>query len=247
MSKRKWRTYLVIPDVQSRPGVKNDHLRWIGNYIAEKRPDVLICIGDFSDVVSLNSYAIGKAEAEGTRYIDDIANAKESMNKLLDPVRKCRQYRPDMRLTLGNHEFRIEREAQNNPKLIGKISLDDLGYREAGWRVHPFLEVATIDGVEFSHYFTTGVMGRPCSSAAAMLRQRHRSCVMGHVQKVDIAVHPNTQQIALMSGICYLHDEPYLGPQGQATKRGIWVLHEVHEGRFDLMSVSLGFLRRRYS
>ena len=247
MSKRKWRTHLVIPDVQSRPGVKTDHLRWIGNFIADKRPDVVACIGDFGDIPSLNNYAVGKAESEGARYVDDIANVKESMTKLMTPVRATKGYRPDLRMLLGNHEFRIEREAQSNPKLIGKISIDDLGYKEAGWRVHPFLEVAAIDGVEYAHYFTTGVMGRPCSSAAAMLRQRHRSCVMGHVQRVDIAVHPNTQQTALMSGICYLHEESYLTPQGQSTKRGIWVLHEVRDGKFDLMAVSLDFLRRRYS
>lgn len=244
---KPWRTHLVIPDVQCRPGVNSDHLRWIGNYIAEKRPDVIVQIGDFTDMVSLNSYAVGKAESEGTRYVDDIANAKASMSLLMAPIRRCTRYRPDLRITLGNHEFRIEREAENNPKLIGKISLDDLGYKEAGWRVHDFLKIAMIDGVEYVHYVTTGVLGRPASSAAAMLRQRHRSCVMGHVQRVDIAIQPQTQQTALMSGICYTHEEPYLGPQGQSTKRGIWVLHEVREGRFDLMAVSLGFLRRKYS
>lgn len=243
----KYRSHLVIPDVQASPAHSTEHLRWIGNYIADKRPDTVVCIGDFSDVSSLSSYAVGKADAEGKRYSDDVANAKEAMIKLLAPVRKCRQYAPKLHLTLGNHEHRIAREAESNPRFVGTLSIDDLGYKDAGWTVHDFLKVVVLDGVEYSHYFISGCMGRPVSSAAALLRARHRSAIMGHVQRVDVAIHPNTQQTALMTGICYTHDETYMTPQGQDCKRGIWVLHEVNEGRFDLMAVSLGFLKRRYS
>jgi len=243
----RWRTHCVIPDVQSRPDVNTDHLRHIGNYIAEKRPDVVVQIGDFSDMVSLNSYALGKAESEGRRYADDIADAKHSMDKLLGQIRKQGRWRPEMHLTLGNHEYRIKREAETNARLIGTISMDDLCYRDAGWRVHDFLRVVKIDGIEYSHYFTSGVMGRPCSSSAALLRARHCSATMGHVQKIDLAIHPNTQQTALFCGIAYTHDEPYLSPQGQATRRGIWMKHEVHSGVYDPMFVSLEFLRKKYS
>lgn len=244
---KRYRTHCVIPDVQSRPDVSTEHLRWIGNYLADKRPDVTVCIGDFADMPSLNSYAVGKAESEGRRYNDDIADAKASMDKLLGPIRKARGYKPELHMTLGNHEFRIKREAETNAKFIGTIGIGDLGYREAGWQVHDFLKVVTLDGVEYAHYFITGCMGRPASSAAAMLRQRHKSCVQGHVQRVDIAIHPNTQQTAVMTGICYQHDEPFLTEQGQSTKRGIWIFHEVHDGKFDIMAVSLDFLKRRYS
>lgn len=243
---------MVIPDVQARLGVPLDHLTWIGNYMVEKQPDVVVQIGDFGDIPSLNSYAVGKAEAEGTRYAEDIAVTKEAMDRLLYPLDaynrgRRKKYLPDRHLTLGNHEHRITREAESNPKLLGTISVDDLGFREAGWKVHPFLKVALIDGIEYSHYFTSGVMGCPVSSAAALLRARHRSATMGHVQKIDIAIHPNTQAIGLFSGIAYLHDEAYLTPQGQSTKRGIWMKHEVREGTYDPMFVSLEFLKRNYS
>jgi len=247
MKQRLGRIHCVIPDVQDRPYVSKDHLTWIGNYIAEKRPDVIVQIGDFADMVSLNSYTVGQASAEGTRYSEDIKSGKHAMNKLLAPIKKSRRYVPDMHLTLGNHEDRIRREAQSNPRLIGTISVDDLCYRDFGWKVHPFLSVARIDGIEYSHYFVSGSMGRPVSSAAALLRTRQQSCVMGHVQRIDMAIHPYTQRIALFSGIAYMHDEDYLGPQGNATKRGIWMLNEVANGTFDPMFVSLGFLKKRYS
>lgn len=252
MSKRLGRVHAVIPDCQVKPGVDISHLTWVGNYLAEKKPDVIVNIGDFNDMVSLNSYAVGKAESEGTRYSDDIQCGKEAMAKLLAPIKRGNQgkkvkYTPDMHLTLGNHEFRVKREAEANPKLIGTISLDDLGYKDAGWKVHPFLKVVKIDGIEYSHYFISGAMGRPVSSAAALLRTRACSSVMGHVQRVDMAIHPTTQNIGLFAGICYLHDETYLTEQGNNTKRGIWMLNQVENGSFDPMFVSLAFLKQNYS
>jgi hypothetical protein len=240
----KPRMHIVIPDVQARPGVPLYHLDWISNYIAHKRPDTVVCIGDFADMPSLSGYDIGRASAEGKRYGEDMDCSHEAMARL---TRFRLEHDPRMVLTLGNHEHRITREAEAQPKFADVLSVDDLQYETFGWEVIPFLQVKRIDRVEYSHYFVSGAMGRPVSSAAALLRQRQCSAVMGHVQRIDMAVHPNTQFVALFSGICYLHDEPYLTPQGQETKRGIWVLNEVRDGTFDPMFVSLGFLQRRYS
>ena len=70
---------------------------------------------------------------------------------------------------------------------------------------------------------------------------------MGHVQTFDMAVHKKTQNIAMMVGTCYLHDEDYLGPQGNNVRRQIVVLHEVEDGKFDPMLVSLKYLEKAYS
>lgn len=45
---------------------------------------------------------------------------------------------------------------------------------------------------------------------------------------------------------CYLHDEDYKGYQGNAHWRGIIVCHEVREGSYDPMFISLDYLCRRY-
>lgn len=252
-SQKIGKSICVIPDVQAKPGVDISHLTWIGNYIADKEPDHLVCIGDFNDLPSLSSYDIGKAEAEGKRYAEDIKFGKHAMSKLLAPIKERNKntkvkYKPEMDLTLGNHEVRIERTVEENPRLIGTMSLDDLGYEEAGWRVHPFLKVIKIGGIEFSHYFTSGVLGRPVTSAAALLRIRQCSAVQGHVQHTDVAFHPKTGNIGMFVGTCYLHDENYLGEQGNNQRRQIVMLHEVDgTGRFDPMFVSLEFLRKNYS
>lgn len=249
---RLGKMHMVIPDVQSKPGVRNDHLEWIGNYAVDKKPDVIVCIGDWWDMESLSIYDKGKRPFEGRRYEKCVASGKAAMKKFFKPIDDYNRtssikYEPRKVFCGGNHEHRIVRLVDNNPEYEGKFSLDDLGIKEFGWEFHDFLKVVEIDGIEYSHYFTSGTMGRPVSSAAAMLRERQRSCTMGHVQHTDIAMHKKTQQIGLFCGTCYLHDENYLGYQGNSQRRQIVVKHEVEEGRYDPMFVSLNFLEKSYS
>lgn len=245
MSKRIGKIHCIIPDCQIRPGVSIEHLRWVGNYIAEKKPDVIVQIGDFADMPSLNSHHT-LIENENKRYKKDIEAAKKGMDALFEPIRKVKGYNPKLILTLGNHEDRINSLIKDNPKLAGSISIDDLEFEKYGWNVVPFLKVARVDGWEYSHYFTNGSSGRPVTSAQTLLRERQSSAVQGHVQYTDIAVHKRTGRIAILCGICYLHDEAYL-TQANSARRQIVMLHEVSNGIGDPMLVSLRFLKRNYS
>jgi len=250
---RLGRMHLVIPDVQAKQGVPMEHLGWIGNYIVEKKPDVIIQIGDFADMPSLSSYDKGKREAENKRYMKDIDAVRRAQEILLKPIddynrTATEKYKPRKVLTKGNHEYRIEREIEENPRFEGKIDEGDLGFEDYGWETYPFLEVVKIDGIEYSHYFTSGALGRPVSSAAALLRERQGSATQGHAQYTDMAIHKKTQRIAMFCGVCYLHDERYLGPQGNQSRRQIVVKHEVDgDGHYDPMFVSLKFLEKAYS
>lgn len=223
-----------------------------------KQPDVIIQIGDFADMESLSSYDVGKRSFEGRRYKADVETAHTAMQALLEPLETYnerqrkngkRQYKPRMVLTLGNHEQRIDRAVDGDPKLDGTLSTDDLGYDSYGWEVYPYLEVVVIDGVAYSHFFTSGTMGRPVASPAALLTKRHMSAVMGHVQNRGISYAQKadgTEITGIFCGSCYEHNEDYLGAQGNNYWRGIWVLHDVNNGEFDAMQVSLKYLKDKY-
>ena len=245
--KRLGRMHMVIPDTQVKSGVKIDHLEWAGNYAAQKQPDVIVMIGDWFDMPSLSSYDKGKLAFEGRRYVSDVKAGRAAMELFLNPIQEVRGYKPHMVFCMGNHEHRIVRLVDNNPEFSGKFSFDDLGLHEYGWEVHDFLKPVEIDGILYCHYFTSGVMGRPVSSAAAMLRERQQSCTQGHVQYTDMAIHKKTQQIGLFCGTFYQHDEDYLGYQGNSQRRQIVIKHEVDDGRYDPMFVSLKFLEKAYS
>ncbi len=250
--------HLVIPDCQVKPGHSVEYLKWIGQYAAEKKPDVIVCIGDFADMPSLSSYDVGKKSFEGRTYKADVKAVHNAMESLMRPIRdeqlrliknKDRRWKPRMVLTLGNHEHRIDRAVEYDRKLEGLISTDDLKYKEFGWEVHPFLEVVTIDGIAYSHYFTSGVLGRPVTSAQMLLTKKHMSCFAGHQQGRMIAYGRRAdgkEMTAIIAGSCYEHSEDYLGPQGNEHWRGFYMLHEVKDGAFDEMAVSLNYLRERY-
>jgi hypothetical protein len=254
MSKR----ILVLPDVQAKPGVDFSFLRRIGMYLVEKKPDVVVCIGDFADMPSLSSYDKGKKSFEGRRYKRDIEAAQFAMQAFLGPLNeynemrrrnKKGEYKPRMVLTLGNHEHRIARACDDDPKLDGVLSLKDLAYEEYGWEVYPFLERVIIDGVAFSHYFVSGVKGNPASSAAAQLRKANMSCIAGHQQGKQIAYATRADGktiTSIIAGSCYEHEEAYLGAQGNRHYRGFLMLHEVQDGAFDEMWVSLDYVNRKY-
>lgn len=250
--------HLIIPDTQVKPNSPTDHLRWAGLYAAEKKPDVIVHIGDHFDMPSLSSWDVGKKSFEGRRYKDDIEAGIHAMEVFLQPIRdeqqrlkvnKHKQWRPRMVYTLGNHENRIERAIESDPKLDGLIGYKDLQLEEMGFEVYNFLDVVVIDQIAYAHYFTSGIMGRPVSSARNMLSKKMMSCIMGHVQDRDIAYGrraDGTNILGLFSGIYYQHDEDYLTPQTNSSWRGIWMLNEVANGGCDELPVSMNYLRNKY-
>tara|TARA_R100000951_G_scaffold97244_1_gene86840 strand:- start:162 stop:917 length:756 start_codon:yes stop_codon:yes gene_type:complete len=246
----------VIPDAQVKPDVPLQHLLWAGRYIAEKKPDVIVNIGDFWDMPSLSSYDVGKKSFEGRRYKDDVDAGNIAMDLFLQPIKsevnrlkrnKKKQWNPRMIYTMGNHEQRIERAIENDAILEDTIGYKDLNLDD--WEVHDYLKPVVVEGVAFAHFFTTGVMGRPCGSARAMINKKMMSTVMGHVQDRDIAYAKRAdgkRLTGLFAGIFYQHDEDYLGHQGNGSWKGIWMLNEVNDGGFDELPVSLEFLREKY-
>lgn len=250
--------HLVLPDVQAKPGIDFKYLNKLGRYIVDKKPEKIICLGDFADMPSLSSYDVGKKSFEGRRYKLDVLAAKEAMIQLLTPMwefnakakrNKEKQYHPEMHFTLGNHEERIERATNNDPKLDGVLSVKDLEYEEFGWKVYPFLDVLVLDGIAYSHYFTTGLMGRPVTTAAACLSKKHQSCIQGHQQGLQIHTGfraDGKKLTSVIAGSFYEHDEDYMSFQGNNHWRGFLVLHDVNDGEFDLMPVSLKYLNRKY-
>ena len=115
IQERLGRVHMVISDIQAKPNVQHDHLEWIGNYAVEKRPDVIVQIGDWADMPSLSLYDKGKRCYEGRRYVKDCEAANYSLERFervledYNRTHTATPYNPRKVLTYGNHEYRIER------------------------------------------------------------------------------------------------------------------------------------------
>lgn len=243
--------HLIIPDTHCKPGVDMRHLRWIGKYIEEKKPEVIIHMGDHFDMHSLSSYDKGTAKAEGARLEEDLAAGWYGMTSLMEPWSdRWHEYNPRMVFLYGNHEERIERYVNSNPELIGHVGYHSYKLEQYGWETHPFLAPVDIDGILYSHYFANPLSGRPYTATALnQLKTLGRSYVMGHRQVLDFGTRmlvDGTQQVGIIAGACYLHDEGYKGLQGNKHWRGIVVLHDVRNGFGNPMFVDLDYLERKY-
>lgn len=252
--------HLVIADTQVKPASDLGYLKALGNYIVEKRPDVIVHIGDHWDFESLSFYDKGKKAFEGRRLKADIEAGYEGMKVIMDPIRKLQRsqkmfkkkvYSPRLVFCTGNHEDRLDRVSRDNPEFDGFIGSDKLGLQELGWEVHPYLNVVPIDGIHYTHYLANPFSGKPYGGTAMnQLKTVGRSFVVGHKQCLDIAIRPTIDgkmQIGIINGAYYPHDEDYKGPQGNNHFRGVTMLHEVNDGFGCPCFISLDYLMKRYA
>lgn len=201
-----------------------------------------------------------KQEQEGLRIADDINAGNEALESFMLPIEaererlarnKKRRWNPEIHVTLGNHEFHIMRYVEEHPELAGIISYDMLDFEKWGIIVHDFKVPMVIDGIWYCHYFYSPNTGRPLSGMMeTRLKNIGHSFTQGHTQgfKCGQLERPNGRtDHGLVAGSFYQHNEDYRGPQATNEWRGVVMKHEVKDGEYNIMQVSLQFLLRRYS
>jgi hypothetical protein len=253
------RRHLIIPDCQVKPGVDTRHLDWAGQAILDYLPDVIVCIGDFWDMPSLNSHAIpGSKELEGKTIKSDIDSGNEAFARLVAPMqkeqarrirRKLKRYEPELHFLFGNHEHRLTRVVNDDPKFDGLLTLDALV--TPGFQRHPFLRIVEIDGIKYCHYFPNPHSGKSIGGTIVnRLNHIGGSFVQGHQQGFMYATkqYPDHVSHGLVCGRFYSHHETYRPQDVQAVEwNGIVVLNQVHDGDYDLMPLRYAYLESKYS
>jgi hypothetical protein len=72
----------------------------------------------------------------------------------------------------------------------------------------------------------------------------------GHKQTLDVTSRflptDGAQQWGIIAGACYLHDEDYKGVMGNKHWRGLVVKHNVRNGSYDPLFISLDWLEKEY-
>lgn len=250
----KVRRHLFIPDCQVRPGVRINHLKALGNYIAHWRPDVIVNAGDFYDMRSLCVYDRDLADVTARRYQADIAAGDAAWRAFTEEWWGIKKYKPRLVYTLGNHEERANRLMDMQPVLRGAVTMPWDHAKAMGWEVYPYLQPVVIDGVAYCHLFVKGANGRVtnCKFGAANARtqvlREMRSCTAGHKPGLDVHIQPigTGAMRGIIAGSFYQHEEDYMTPQGTTYWRGVLMKHEVRRGDYDLMEVSLNYLLRKW-
>jgi len=246
----KPQTILVIPDSHATPGEHNDRYSWLAGLAIDIKPDVIVDIGDWWDMSSLCSYDKGTRGFHGRRYQADVAAGVEAQDRLVSPLRARKKKMPRLVRCIGNHEHRIERAIAREPELLeGTIGMRDLQSREYGFEEFPFLEVVNINGVNFAHYFASGVMGRPVASARALLTNQNATCIQGHSHTFDYATKANVEGKRFHGIFCGVYQDylpDFAKAQAYLWRPGVLVLRDVWEGDFDMEWISIQRMERTY-
>ncbi len=249
---------LVIPDAHARPDQDNTRFDALGNFILEKQPDIIINIGDLADMGSLCSYDKGQKVAEGRRYSADIDAANDALRRYTTPATKWitksgsrNRWRPEWHVTLGNHENRIDRAANEAPELHGKLKLDDIQFAKYHHKVHPFLKPLNVEGICFQHYYTSGVMGKPIGGvnhARTLVLKNYQSSVCGHSHSRDYweDVRADGQKVFGLVVGCYDEGHHHYTTEQRRWWSGLVMLHEAHDGRAEPAFYSTQYVKAKF-
>lgn len=254
MTKRKYKTHLVIGDAHSNPTTNNRRFDWLANFIEVKKPDVIVDIGDWGDLDSIGKYNKGTREAWGSSFAKDALSFRDASRRSFARLKNYKGYRPTLIRLGGNHdEGRISKLINESPELEGVISLDNLGLKEYGAQYVPFLKIKIIDGVAYSHYFYDKDARYALGTARNVLNKKHQSCTWGHSHLFDYAegTKGDGSRISALNAGCFLdplQSMNYAGPQSRERWRsGLALKHDVHAGEYDLEWFSIERIQREFS
>lgn len=251
------KTHLIIPDQHAHPDFPNDRADLLGRLIKEVKPDVVVNLGDAADMPSLCSYDKGTRDFQGRNYGKDIASHLEFQERMWGPVKRSKKKLPRRVFLEGNHEHRIKRCLSLSPELEGAVSFDDLQLKDFYDDIVEYNGstpgITHIDGIDYAHYFITGVSLRPISgehSAHSLLTKRFVSSTCGHTHTLDYTIRTRGDGVkinGLVAGVYQDYAANFAGEANNLWWNGVVIKMEVNNGDYDPVFVSYQQLKRMYS
>jgi len=259
MSKSK--VTLVFSCAHADPSASNERFDWLGKFIYDLKPDMVIDLGDGADMRSLNMYDKGKPTAIiAQNYEADIDVYNDSQERLRHQYRYHRKGKPTWIGFEGNHEHRIETALSSDPRLEGSkygISFSHLQTDKYFNEYHRYANsapaIANYDGVDYAHYFASGNSGRALSGihhAYGLLQARNVSSTCGHSHLRSMYFKDGVRSSGIIASVvgCYKgKEESWAGQSNSMWAKGVMVKREVEDGMYDPQWVSMKALKKEYS
>lgn len=253
------KTVLVLPDQHAHKDHNNDRADWIGKLIVDLKPDVVMNMGDACDLPSLSAYDKGKASFNGASYQKDIEAHLDFQERMWAPQRASKRKKPHSIVLWGNHEQRLKKVLDYEPHLAGDrygLSPKDFEFERYYHDVVHYdgqtPGIYNLDGVLFSHYFVSGLMGRPIGGvnhAASLIAKNHCSSVTAHSHTFDFSVVSKADGGKCMGLVCGVYQDYKSGWAGVVNNLwhpGLCILRDFENGSWDLEWVSINSMRKLY-
>jgi hypothetical protein len=245
---------VCIGDAHDSPAIPDkSRFEWMGAFINDRRPDVVVQIGDLLTLDSLNSHIPNEnydGRAKKT-FREDIASGILALDALNSKI----AYTPEKHVTLGNHERRLFLFEQSNPEAFGMMSADlDSALRGRGWSYSPYGAITYYGGVGFVHA-ALNVLGKTFGGKNAEMTIANETLtdlVIGHshVERAHRARKIDHKHVTVLNVGCALPDG-YIEDYAQHALTGwSWGVTEltIRDGHItDRDWVSMKRLEERYA
>lgn len=251
------KTVVVYTCAHVEPEVSNERFSWLGKFLYELRPDYVVDLGDGADMRSLNSFDTSKPNAVVTQsYERDIDSYLDAQERIRHPFKKAKVKRPKFYGFEGNHENRIKKAIEANPRVEGnRFGLSFKHLETDRWfdEYHEYEDgapkIANYDGVDYSHFLGSGNYGTAMSGehhAYNLLKKRMRSTTVGHSHKRNIYFRDDAKAIGLVAGCFKGARESWAGQANDEWWAGVVVKRQLEDGYYEPQFVSMESLEREY-
>lgn len=154
------RKVLAIGDTHWQPGMNFDHMKWIGRFASEARPDNVVHIGDAFELASCEMHSAPGSASQAKRptFQEDIECGEDALAAYHSEI-GVEDIPTD--IVLGNHEYRAWRMEEGAPNLAGTLTTQlEQVFSRFRWRTTPYRHWIFLEGVGFTHV-PHSIMGKP--------------------------------------------------------------------------------------
>ena len=254
------RTTVVFSCAHTDPDASNERFDWLGSFLYDLKPDMVIDLGDGADMRSLNTFDTRYPQSVVSQsYEKDINVYNDAMERMRWKFRQSKKKRPFYVGFEGNHENRIKKAIAHDPRLEGSKYGISFGHLQTShWfdEYHEYTNsapaIADYDGVSYAHFFSSGNFGTAMSGlhhANSLLANRNHSSTCGHSHKRDLkfkdGAHPNGI-IGLVAGCYKGSEETWAGQANRDWWKGCVIKREISNGIYEPEFVSLKRLKEMY-
>ena len=251
---------IVWSCAHAEPDVSNERFNWLGDLIEDLKPDYVVDLGDGADMRSLNSFDTRNPKAiVAQSYQEDIEHYNDAQDRIWSRYKLTKKKRPWRIGFEGNHENRIRKALNNDPRLEGdKYGISFSHLQTDHWfdDYHPYHNsgpaIAEYDGVSYAHFFSSGNFGSAMSGihhAYGLIQKRNSSATCGHSHKRSVyfkdGAYPNPV-IGLVAGCYKGAEESWAGQSNLDWWKGIVIKREISNGSYEPEFVSLKQLEKAY-
>lgn len=254
------KTTVVFSCAHADPQAGNERFSWLGAFLYDLKPDMVVDLGDGADMRSLNSYDTRYPQAiVNQSYEADIESYNDSQERLRWKFKHHRKKKPFWVGFEGNHENRIKKAIANDPRLEGSkygVSFSHLQTDHWFDDYHEYENsgpaLASYDGVLYSHFISGGNYGTAISGihhAHSLLSKVGCSVSVGHSHKYSYYYQGSTfpnPTIGHVVGCFKGKEESWAGQANTEWRHGVVVKRNLENGVYDHEWVSMRALKEIY-